>query len=198
MKTLFLSASLIFCMAMSSVVSAQTTMVTVVFQDGKYYKAKLLEETESTIKVEFIPSHTVYFFDNTGRILSSTGKYATGNYVKLISVHDYIEDVYYRENLTYEYQFAGVLFSDNQLYFGLLEANGGNTCTVFFDHSGSTYQFEKVDGTWRVAFTDKGKYPVGCSLAGLFTVENFGREFFSDRSLDYSKPEETFSTDTNN
>ena len=49
--------------------------------------------------------------------------------------------------------------------------------------SNSTYNFIKENGKWKAAFTIGGGYPVGHVITQLYTLQNFGREFYSDGTM---------------
>lgn len=159
-------------------------MAFVVFQDNKYYHGKILSETPDLLQVQFVPSNSIYEFNKQGVITKSNGKYKAGGLVKLISVHELIKDIYNEENSNYPFNFLGIRFGDGRLFYALSGGMQNNTLPqVYFPHSGSTYDFIKVDGKWQVSSTRGGAYPVGHVISSLYMVENIGRFFYTDGSM---------------
>lgn len=160
------------------------SMGVVVFADGKYYKGKVLDETSDMVRIQFLPSNSIYEFNRLGVITKSTGTYKAGALVKQISVHELVKDIYAEENAVYDYGFIGVRFGDGKLFFALTDGIGYNIVKdAFFSHSGSVYGFIKENGKWKVAFTVGGAYPAGHIITQLYRVQNFGRVFYTDGSF---------------
>ncbi|GEM_PF-3473905 len=161
------------------------SQVQVKFADGKIYQAKELGRTATTIKVEFLHSHSIYVFNNSGFITHSTGSYGVGARVNYIRVYKYVQDVYERDIMRAtgapELN-VGIEFEDGQVYFGwVAETDVAGIFTLKFYHTHSTYSMRKVNGIWEVAWTDIGTYAVGTMLHQLYEVaEKSGEEnYFS-------------------
>lgn len=176
------------------------SLVDVYFADNKYYPAKLLEESGNQLKVQFIHSQSIYSFDNTGHIISSTGSYKPGDKVKLIRIFKFTEDLYNVSRTILNGTKLGIVFGDGQLYFGFAaQITASLLHMVMFYHSWSVYDFIKPpSGKWKVYSTDKGKYPINHVIQSVYALEEEGRVFYSDGTLKASQLNERRPSETNN
>lgn len=182
-KITLLSCFLVMLLKFAIAQQTFVCMATVVFSDKQYHRGKILQETTDMIRIQFLPSNNTYEFNKLGVITKSTGTYKAGGMVKLIAVHEFIKDIYNEENTVYE-GIMGVKFGDGRLFFGLTGGIKNNTLeNVYFIHSGSTYNFIKENGRWKVTSTLGGAYPVGHGITQLYMVQNFGRAFYTDETM---------------
>lgn len=176
----------VFAMAFKFAIAQQpfVNMAFVVFGDGKYYRGKILQETADMIRIQFLPSNNIYEFNSLGVITMSYGAYKVGGRTKLISVHEFVKDIYNEDNASYPFGFIGVRFGDGKLYFALSDDIQNNTIeNAYFGHSGSSYNFIKENGVWKVSSTRGGGYPIGHIISQLYTLQNLGRIFYSDGTM---------------
>ena len=183
-KITLLTAFLVMLLKITTAQQSFVNMAIVFFSDGKCYHGKILQETPDMIRIQFLRSNNTYEFNKLGVITKSTGTYKAGSLVKLISIHEFIKDIYDEENTIYPYGFIGVRFGDGRLFYALTSVTDGiqnNTINnVDFLHSNSIYNFIKENGKWKVAFTRGGGYPVGHVITQLYTLQNLGRVFYAD------------------
>lgn len=144
-----------------------TPLVMVAFKNHLAYYGKLLKEDGNTVKVEFFNSHSIYQFDKTGKILSSTGKYKAGDFVLAIEINRFEKEVY-SQGYVSSNKLAGIVFNDGQLYYGNIEDASSGWFYVRFLHSNSAYTMQFTDATWKVKSTDKGGYTPGSVLKSIF------------------------------
>lgn len=180
MKKVIVFVALFFLYFIASAQQFPSMAVVIFKGDKNYYHGKILEETTTKVKIQFIPSGSIYEINNLGVVEKSTGKYKAGSFVNFISLHDFIKDVYNEENAIYPYNFVGIRFSDGKLYYGLSDGMLNNQMNnVYFSHSGKTYSFVKQGEKWKVSASN-GAYPVGNIITCLYMVQNFGRLFYTD------------------
>ena len=161
-----------------------SSMVDIFFPDGKYFNAKLLEESDNQVKVQIIPSQSIYVFDKAGQIISSTGSYKAGGKVKYVSISRFTEDLYNGTKVIDKPTSIGVVFGDGLLYFGLAYIITAKWIKgVTFYHSGSYYEFLKPVDKWKVLITVNGKYPHDHLIRSVYSVEDIPRLFYSDGSF---------------
>ena len=188
MKTLIFSILSIFVVISNT--NAQLPSVTrVVFADGGDYSGRIISETADRVKVEFLHSHSIYEFSNTGTIISSTGKYAKGQKVKAIMIRAPLKSVYNLSNISADSIFLGIKFGDGQVYFCRLMASREGSFDCGFTHTKSYYTMMKEGNVWRVFKTDRGTYPVGHVILDIYTLDT-GRFFYDDGSNSITFPQE--------
>lgn len=178
MKKIIISIISIF-VAFNNINAQSPSGVTVKFADSKFYSAKMISETPSTIKLEFLHSKSVYEFNIDGKILSSTGQYPKGQKVKMILIRDADKSIYNLSTLGYVNDFVGIKFSDGKVYFCKIMTSEANSFNCIFTHTYSFYTMKKEDNMWRVYSTDKGAYPKGHVLIDIYSLAP-RRFFFND------------------
>lgn len=155
----------------STATSQAPSAVFVTFSDNKSYTARQINRTANDINVEFLHSHSIYTFNNQGTISSSTGAYPAGTKVLSISYRDYLKNITDELNMElYRTEWVGIRFSDNQIYYGIVEMASTNDIVVAFSHSGSEYGFSRENGSWVVHRIKGGTYKENDKISGIYLL----------------------------
>ena len=172
----FAALLLLLCIFPISLSAQNPAAVSVKFNDDAMYAARVISETQTRLKVEFLHSHSIYEFDNNGFVISSNGQYKKSEKVKMILIKDAGESIYSQSIVGQPEEIKGFRFGDGQVYYSRLKQVEENYFTCRFHHTGSTYAFKKEGQTWKVYTSDKGTYPVGYIIKDIFTL--LPRRFF--------------------
>lgn len=172
--------SVMLAMYASSATAQMPSGLIVQFADGKTYYARLIEKTSSSIKVEFLHSHSLYTFSSDGTILQSTGNYAAGSKVNGILIIDAERDIYQEPDLSsFSARHVGVEFQDGQVYYAYVDSAGDDYLHLIFMHTASHYILKKEsDGVWVVESNVGGAYPPGTIITKLFLMNSSGTMYY--------------------